>query len=151
MYGRNLRAYQKTSLSAELAVADPYTITKMLYQGIFEKLAQAKGAIERGDLKTKATTLSIATAILENLKSTLDFSYNKDLAQNLYDLYSFMIEKLADASIHLTTAPIDAVLRILKPIKEAWDSIPYSAVQKANQIRSTDDKFNSTYLASGKI
>lgn len=54
MYGRNLRAYQKTTVNAEISVADPYYVTKLLYQGLFERLAQAKGAIERGDLALKA-------------------------------------------------------------------------------------------------
>ena len=63
MYGRNLRAYQKTTVNAEISVADPYYVTKLLYQGLFERLAQAKGAIERGDLALKAKKLSTATAI----------------------------------------------------------------------------------------
>lgn len=54
MYGRNLRAYQKTTVNAEISVADPYYVTKLLYQGLFERLAQAKGAIERGDLALKS-------------------------------------------------------------------------------------------------
>ena len=46
MYGRNLKAYQKTTVTAEISVADPYYVTKLLFQGVFERLAQAKGAIE---------------------------------------------------------------------------------------------------------
>ena len=83
MFGINdLSAYKKTSVNAELSVADPYVITKMLYQGIFERLAQAKGAIARGDLAMKANRLSSATAILENLKDTLDFSQSKNRHQS---------------------------------------------------------------------
>ena len=66
MYGRNLKAYQKTTVTAEISVADPYYVTKLLFQGVFERLAQAKGAIERGDLALKAKKLSSATAIIEN-------------------------------------------------------------------------------------
>ena len=88
MYGRNLKAYQKTNVNAELAVADPYYVTKLLYQGLYERIAQAKGAIERGDLALKAKKLSSATAILENLRSTLDFSQSKSIAQSLFDIYS---------------------------------------------------------------
>ena len=75
MYGRNLNAYRKTSVSAELSVADPYVITKMLYQGLFERLARAKGAIERNDLAMKGKLLGSATAILENLRSTYETGY----------------------------------------------------------------------------
>ena len=79
MYGRNLKAYQKTNVNAELSVADPYYVTKLLYQGLFERIAQAKGAIERGDLALKAKKLSTATAILENLRSTPERSSGKEI------------------------------------------------------------------------
>lgn len=118
MYGRNLRAYQKTTVNAEISVADPYYVTKLLYQGLFERLAQAKGAIERGDLALKAKKLSTATAILENLRSTLDFSQSKTIAQGLYDIYSYMIDQVAEASLNLMTQPIDNAIRALMPIKK---------------------------------
>ena len=41
MYGRNLKAYQKTNINAELSVADPYVVTKMLFQGLNDRMAQA--------------------------------------------------------------------------------------------------------------
>ena len=48
MYGRNLKAYQRTNVNAEISVADPYYVTKMLFQGAYERMAQAKGAISLG-------------------------------------------------------------------------------------------------------
>ena len=95
MYGNKIGAYKKANLTAEISVAEPYIVTKMLYQGVFERIAQAKGAITRGDLETKAKKLSSATAILENLKSSLDFSINAGLAQSLYDLYCFIIDMIS--------------------------------------------------------
>ena len=67
-----MKEYRKASVNAELEVADPYTITKALYQGVFERLGQAKGAIERGDLEEKAKKLASASAIIQQLKDTLD-------------------------------------------------------------------------------
>ena len=141
MYGRNLRAYQKTTVNAEISVADPYYVTKLLYQGLFERLAQAKGAIERGDLALKAKKLSTATAILENLRSTLDFSQSKSIAQGLYDIYSYMIDQVAEASLNLMTQPIDNAIRALMPIKKAWDSIPVTAQQEAAS-KSTQEQLH---------
>ena len=92
MYGRNLKAYQKTNINAELSVADPYVVTKMLFQGLNDRMAQAKGAIERNDLLLKSKKLSSAIAIIENLRSTLDFSKSESLATNLYTIYSYMIK-----------------------------------------------------------
>ena len=155
MYGRNLRAYRNTSVSAEIAVADPYVLTKMLYQGIFERLAQAKGAIERGDLAVKAQKLASATAIIENLKHTLDFKRNAAIAQNFSDIYDEMLERIADAAVQINPRPIDEALQIFMPIKQAWDNIPLSAQQEAATIRSQDadsaEFQHTTSLARGTI
>ena len=155
MYGRNLRAYQKTTVNAEISVADPYYVTKLLYQGLFERLAQAKGAIERGDLALKAKKLSTATAILENLRSTLDFSQSKSIAQGLYDIYSYMIDQVAEASLNLMTQPIDNAIRALMPIKKAWDSIPVTAQQEAASKRTQEqlnvDLNHADTMAKGSV
>lgn len=155
MYGRNLRAYQKTTVNAEISVANPYYVTKLLYQGLFERLAQAKGAIERGDLALKAKKLSTATAILENLRSTLDFSQSKTIAQGLYDIYSYMIDQVAEASLNLMTQPIDNAIRALMPIKKAWDSIPVTAQQEAASKRTQEqlnvDLNHADNMAKGSV
>lgn len=155
MYGRNLRAYQKTTVNAEISVADPYYVTKLLYQGLFERLAQAKGAIERGDLALKAKKLSTATAILENLRNTLDFSQSKSIAQGLYDIYSYMIDQVAEASLNLMTQPIDNAIRALMPIKKAWDSIPVTAQQEAASKRTQEqlnvDLNHADNMAKGSV
>lgn len=155
MYGRNLRAYQKTTVNAEISVADPYYVTKLLYQGLFERLAQAKGAIERGDLALKAKKLSTATAILENLRSTLDFSQSESIAQGLYDIYSYMIDQVAEASLNLMTQPIDNAIRALMPIKKAWDSIPVTAQQEAASKRTQEqlnvDLNHADNMAKGSV
>ena len=155
MYGRNLRAYQKTTVNAEISVADPYYVTKLLYQGLFERLAQAKGAIERGDLALKAKKLSTATAILENLRSTLDFSQSKSIAQGLYDIYSYMIDQVAEASLNLMTQPNDNAIRALMPIKKAWDSIPVTAQQEAASKRTQEqlnvDLNHADNMAKGSV
>ncbi|HAR80730.1 MAG TPA: flagellar export chaperone FliS [Succinivibrionaceae bacterium] len=155
MYGRQINAYKNANVAAEVAVADPYIITKMMYQGVFERLAQAKGAISRGDLQTKASRLSSASRVLEYLKSTLDFSFNKTIAQNLFDIYSFMIDKIADAAVQLSCEPIDAALRAFMPIKEAWDKIPMSAREEAQAQRTPEQLKNQlnqgASLARGHI
>lgn len=147
----SIKAYQKTSLKEGLTSADPYYITKMLYQGLYERLAQAKGAILRGDLGLKSKKISGATQIIENLRNTLDFSYLPEFAQRMYDLYTFMLDKLVEASCQVSTAPIDAVLKVLMPIKEAWDNIPYTAVKEAASQREAEAGFHGQSLASGHV
>ena len=85
MYGRNLKAYKTTNLEAELSVADPHRIVSMMYEGLFERIAQAKGAIERKDLEVKSDKINKAVAILTGLQTGLDMSLG-DVSQTFYEI-----------------------------------------------------------------
>ena len=130
MYNRNLKAYKTTSLDAEMAVADPHRVIQMLMQGLLERLAQAKGAIERRDYSAKSTSISKAMAIINGLQDSLDLSYGQ-IPQDLYALYDYMKERLMDASRNMVCDPIDEVAKLIITIKSAWDNIPETEKQKA--------------------
>ena len=130
MYNRNLKAYKTTSLDAEMAVADPHRVIQMLMQGLLERLAQAKGAIERRDYSAKSTSISEAMAIINGLQDSLDLSYGQ-IPQDLYALYDYMKDRLMDASRNMTCEPIDEVANLIITIKSAWDNIPETEKQKA--------------------
>ena len=135
-----MKEYRKASVNAELAMADPYTITKALFQGVFERLGQAKGAIARGDLEEKAKRLASASAIIQHLKDTLDPSQAPEIAKNLAFIYDFMLAKIADASMQVSAQPIDDAL------KDAWDSIPQSAIKEAEaKMRANQKHFQHNY------
>ena len=59
-----------------------------------------------------------------------------DVSQRFYDLYEYVKMRLNDASVNLDTQPLDEIIRLLTPIKKAWDSIPESEKQKAFAQRS---------------
>ena len=130
MYNRNLKAYKTTSLDAEIAVADPHRVIQMLMQGLLERLAQAKGAIDRRDYSAKSTSISKAMAIINGLQDSLDLSYGQ-IPQDLYALYDYMKERLMDASRNMDCGPIDEVANLIITIKSAWDNIPETEKQQA--------------------
>ena len=133
MYGRNLKAYEKTNVEAELSVADPHRVSQMMYEGLIERLSQAKGAIMRHDQEYKADRISKAVGIINGLQSALDNRSNPELGQRMFALYDYMKELLTKASVSLDTAPIDEVINLILPIKQAWDQIPQDIKEKTNQ------------------
>ena len=133
MYGRNLKAYKKTNLEAELSVADPHRVIQMMYEGLIERLSQAKGAIMRHDYEYKADRISKAVGIINGLQSALDNRSNPELGQRMFALYDYMKELLTKALVFLVTAFIDEVINLILPIKQAWDQIPQDIKEKTNQ------------------
>lgn len=140
MYGRNLKAYKKTNLEAELAVASPHRVVQMLFDGLIERLAQAKGAIERKDYEYKSDRISKAIGIINGLQLSIDKSYDPSLAERMIALYDYMKELLQKSSTELSIEPIDEVIKLVLPIKKAWDDIPESEKLKANSIIEQSNK-----------
>ncbi len=132
MYGRNLKAYKRTSLEAELSVASPHRVIQMLFNGLLERLSQAKGAIERKDYEYKANRITKALGIIDGLQGALDRNENPALGDKMYALYDYMKQLLGEASALLDEKPIDEVISLITPIKNAWDNIPEDIKQKTN-------------------
>ena len=140
MYGRNLKAYKRTNLEAELSVADPHRVIQMMYEGLIERLSQAKGAILRNDFEYKANRLNKAIGIINGLQTALDIKNNPELGQRMNALYDHMKSQLDKASVSLDVGLIDEVINLILPIKQAWDQIPQDVKDKTNQqILNTPD------------
>jgi flagellar protein FliS len=132
---KGINAYKKGNLKQDISQADPHKLTLMLMQGALDKLAYTKGCIERKDFAGKSDNLSRASAILMNLRDTLDLSVDGDVSGNLYDLYEYMLQRLIDANVQNSLKIIDEVISLLSPIKTAWLQIPESAKQEAYEMK----------------
>ena len=132
---KGIQAYKKGSLKQDLSTADPHKITLMLMQGALEKIAYAKGAMERKEFESKAQHISKAIAIIISLRDTLDMDVGGELAQNLFSLYEYMVTRLNDGNIQNNEKILDEVIQLMLPIKNAWMQIPDSAKQEAYEMK----------------
>lgn len=141
MYGRYLKAYKRTNSEASVSVAEPHRIVQMLFEGLIERLAQAKGAIERQDFQYKADRISKAVGIINGLQGSLDRKHDPVLGDRLYAVYDYMKELLNNASTNMDIEPIDEVIKLITPIKDAWDKIPQEVrVQMNHEIEENQKK-----------
>lgn len=124
MYNAKVKNYQKEALKTKVAGADRYQIIQMLMAGAIEKLVMAKVSIERNNLEAKAEHISKASAIIEGLRSCLDFEVGGEVIENLYSLYSYMLDRLLDASMKNDAEIVEEVSSLIKEIKSGWDAIP---------------------------
>ena len=130
---RALRQYQKVNSHAQISEASPHRLVQMLMEGGLDRMAQAKGALARGDIAQKGLMLGKATDILIGLREGLDAekSDNKAYVQQLEGLYVYMTNRLMEANLHNDADMIDEVARLLITVKEGWDAIaaPQGAAQ----------------------
>jgi flagellar protein FliS len=123
----NLAAYQSASAHGGVAAADPHRLIVMLMDGALERIATARGCIERKDIVEKARLLNRAVSIIGELRSSLDMKVGGELAANLAALYEYMSHTLLRANADNSTKLLDEVSKLLQEIRGAWVAIPAQA------------------------
>ena len=73
-----LRQYQKVNSQAQTAVATPHRLVQMLMEAGLDRIAQAKGAIERKDIPAKGLLIGKAIEIIGGLREGLDMENQAD-------------------------------------------------------------------------
>lgn len=124
-YARNSRlaAYQSVSVHGGVATADPHALVQMLMDAAAERMATARGCIERGEKRRQASLLHSCVMIIGELRSSLNITEGGPLAQNLSDLYDYMVRQLIMANARSDVGLIVEVTRLLDEIRSAWVAI----------------------------
>ena len=118
------QAYSQVSVHTGVNEASPHRLIQMLIDAAIDKVAAAKGLMANGKIAEKGKTISLAVAIIDSLRASLDRAKGGEIADNLEMLYDYMIRRLTEANVKNDPAILDEVSNLLKPIKEAWDAIP---------------------------
>jgi len=121
-----LRQYQRNGTELQVQQASPHRLIQMLLEGGLSRLAEARGALARGDMAQKGEALGKAIAIISGLREGLDLKAGGKLAANLANLYDYMTHRLLKASREEAKTLEAALLEasgLLARIKSAWDAI----------------------------
>ncbi len=124
-YARNSKvaAYQSVSVHGGVAGADPHRLVLMLMDGALERMAIARGYIERGQIARKAQALHQCVNIVNELRGSLNLSQGGALAQNLGDLYDYMLRQLLRANVESDLSCVKEVASLMGEIRGAWVAI----------------------------
>ncbi|KAI2694513.1 flagellar export chaperone FliS [Pseudomonas sp. TNT3] len=122
---RALRQYQKVNSHAQISEASPHRLIQLLLEGGLDRLAQAKGALARGDIAQKCLLITKAIDIITGLRQGLDAEKAEDPAtiEQLDSLYEYMNARLVQANVSNDTQIIDEVMQLLVTVKSGWDAI----------------------------
>ena len=122
---RALRQYQKVNSHAQISEANPHRLVQMLMEGGLDRIAQAKGALARGDIAEKGLMLGKAIDIIIGLRDGLDAekSDNPEYVQQLESLYVYMTNRLMEANLKNDVTMMDEVMGLLVTVKSGWDAI----------------------------
>jgi flagellar protein FliS len=124
-FARNprLAAYQSVSVHGGVADADPHRMVLMLLDAAVDRMATARGCMERGEIARKARLLHNCVNIVAELRGSLNLAEGGDLAKNLSDLYEYMIRRLLLANANSDIKCVNEVIALLDEIRGAWIAI----------------------------
>ena len=121
---RAANAYQRINVETSMHTIDQHQLVSLLYEGVLNAVATARGAMARGDVLGKVNGISKAVRILEEgLSTALDKEDGGELAQNLGDLYDYCLHRLILANARNDDAMMLEVMRQIEPVAQGWNEI----------------------------
>ena len=117
-------AYRQVGAHSGVENASPPALIQMLFEGLFQSLNAARGAMERGEIEEKGRHLGKAVRILqEGLAAGLDLDKGGELAGNLKLLYDYSVKQLTHANVHNDVGLVEEVIGVLQPVAQGWKEI----------------------------
>ena len=122
--------YQQNSV-AGVESADPHQLVSLLLDGAMDRIAQARGHLQHGNVAAKGSCISKAVAIIGALRDSLDHAVDPAFSQRLESLYEYVTRRLLYAQLHDNVAALDEAARLLAPVREGWQGIRASYLAAA--------------------
>jgi flagellar protein FliS len=118
-----MAAYQTTQAHSGVEGASAHRLITLLLEGAVERIAKAKGHMERGERAPQGELIGKVIDIVASLDAYLDVEKGGALAQNLESLYDYMVRKLFDANKNSSLEELSEVETLLLEIREGWVGI----------------------------
>jgi flagellar protein FliS len=103
--------------------ATPGRLIVMLYDGAIRFLRKAIDEIEAKRWTEKGQSINKALDILNELKLSLHAEADSEIAQNLLQLYEFMIRHLHRANIQRDPQRLREVIQLLEELNAGWKAV----------------------------
>jgi flagellar protein FliS len=123
-YSKFAESYGSVQTATGVATADNIQLIQMLFDGLTESLASAKGHIQNHNIEEKSKSLSRAGRIVVGLQGALDFERGGELAQNLNELYAYVTRRIFHVNAHNDLAVLAEVQSLIQDIAQAWQTLP---------------------------
>jgi flagellar protein FliS len=120
----SLAAYRSVAAHSGVDAADPHRLITMLMDGVLERVASARGAMEHGETEAKNRFIHRAVAIVDELRASLNLQAGGQIAANLSDLYDYCGRQLVRANAENRSELLDEVGNLMREIRSAWVQIP---------------------------
>lgn len=128
--------YRQVGVSTAVESASSHRLVAMLYDGVLESLAEARGAIASKDIEAKCRSLTRAGRIVdEGLKAGLNLAASGAMGQQLNQLYSYISGRILQANMKSDAAAVEECCRLIEPLRDAWRQIGAQVASPAPAVK----------------
>lgn len=121
---RFVGAYHQVGVQTTVTDASSHRLIALLFEGFFDALSRARGAIRTGNVELKGKAIGHALRIVdEGLKAGLDLKAGGTLAANLAELYAYVCLRLTQANLKSDEEILDKCAGLIGPLRDAWNAI----------------------------
>ncbi|MEJ2669958.1 MAG: flagellar export chaperone FliS [Gammaproteobacteria bacterium] len=120
---RAARVYSGMGQQGLVEDANSHRLITMLFDGALDRLAAARGAMERREIISKGQLISKVITIVDGLRAHLDMDKGGVVAQNLRDLYDYMERKLFEANANNAPEMLEEVSSLIRTLRSGWVEI----------------------------
>lgn len=106
--------------AVQVKTCSPGGLLVLLYQGLLRFVGEAAVAMRAGERGRAGEKIERAHGILSELLAGLRRDHAPELCDRLQGIYLFCMGHLVEANLHQDPERIDAVARILTPLRDAF-------------------------------
>ena len=115
-----MSAYTQTKTHSGIESASPAQLITMLLDGALERIAQAQGHMERGEVGKQGELIGKVIDIVASLDSYLDHDKGADVSATLESLYDYMVRQLYQANLRSDVSILKEVASLLTEVRAGW-------------------------------
>ena len=116
----------------QINTASPEQILLMLYDGAIRFTREAIVGVEEDKPEMRRHGVSRAMAIVTEFSNTLNHEIGGEIAEDLHELYAFMIRELTSANMNNDVDKLQVVKTLLVDLRQTWgEAIDINRQEKA--------------------
>ena len=113
-------AYTQVKAQSGVESASATQLITMLLDGALERVARARGHMERGELAEQGELIGKVIDIVASLDSYLDHDKGGEVSKTLESLYDYIVRQLFQANMKRDVAILDEVATLLREVRAGW-------------------------------
>ncbi len=106
----------------QASLSDRIQVVTMLYDGAINFIGKAKEKMDTGDSLGKSHFIKKTSAIVQELSGTINMD-GGEIANNLKNLYGFVLESLTKADISNNRDALNDAEKVVEILQGAWYEI----------------------------